>query len=147
MWYSCNIHKYGKFNWIITNSKILATLNKVIIWCTVHYIVHLQCTFSRIYEGKGSDVLAWVREQRKMSQVLGVFGLLDFTMLWPVLAWCAVWNLWTAYFFKFPIFFFFWFVVDHGYWISGYRGTTVFFFKVHNMNNIPEWYPACRLQN
>jgi hypothetical protein len=22
-----------------------------------------------------------------MSQVLGVFGLLDFTMLWPVLAW------------------------------------------------------------
>ena len=30
---------------------------------------------------------AWVRGQREMSQVLGVFGLLDFTMLRPVLAW------------------------------------------------------------
>ena len=32
---------------------------------------------------------AWVRGQRKMSQVLGAFGLLDFTMLRPVLAWRA----------------------------------------------------------
>jgi len=31
----------------------------------------------------------WVRGQRKMSQVLGAFGLLDFTMLRPVLAWRA----------------------------------------------------------
>jgi len=30
---------------------------------------------------------AWVWRQREMSQVLGAFGLLDFTMLWPVLAW------------------------------------------------------------
>ena len=29
---------------------------------------------------------AWVWGQRKMSQVLGAFGLLDFTMLRPVLA-------------------------------------------------------------
>jgi hypothetical protein len=29
------------------------------------------------------DVLAAVRGQRKMSQVLGAFGLLDFTMLRP----------------------------------------------------------------
>jgi len=34
-------------------------------------------------------VEAWVRGQRKMSQVLGAFGLLDFTMLWPDLAWRA----------------------------------------------------------
>jgi hypothetical protein len=34
-----------------------------------------------------SDVLAWVQGQRKMNQVLGTFGLLDFTMLQPVLAW------------------------------------------------------------
>jgi hypothetical protein len=27
-----------------------------------------------------SDVLEWVRGQRKMSQVLGAFGLLDFTI-------------------------------------------------------------------
>ena len=32
---------------------------------------------------------AWVRGQRKMSQVLGAFGLLDVTMLRYVLAWRA----------------------------------------------------------
>jgi hypothetical protein len=30
---------------------------------------------------------AWVWGQRKMSQVLGAFGLLDFTMLQPVFTW------------------------------------------------------------
>jgi hypothetical protein len=40
-----------------------------------------------------------------MSQVLGAFGLLDFTMLRPVLAWRAFWNLWTTYFFNFQFFF------------------------------------------
>ena len=38
-------------------------------------------------------VEAWVRGKRKMSQVLGAFGLLDFTMLRPVLAWSAFLNL------------------------------------------------------
>jgi hypothetical protein len=37
--------------------------------------------------------------------ILGAFGLLDFTMLRPVLAWRAVWNLWTVYLFNFPVFF------------------------------------------
>jgi hypothetical protein len=32
---------------------------------------------------------------KELSQVLGAFGLLDFTMLRPVLAWRAFWNLWT----------------------------------------------------
>ena len=32
---------------------------------------------------------AWVRGQRKMTEVLGAFGLLDFTMLRPVLEWRA----------------------------------------------------------
>jgi len=36
---------------------------------------------------------AWVWGQREMSQVLGVFGLPDFTMLRPVLVWHAFWNL------------------------------------------------------
>jgi hypothetical protein len=31
----------------------------------------------------------WVQGQRKMSQVLGTFGLLDFTVLLPILAWQA----------------------------------------------------------
>ena len=48
---------------------------------------------------------AWVRGQRKISQALGAFRLLDFTILRPVLAWRAFWNLWTVYFFNFPIFF------------------------------------------
>jgi hypothetical protein len=48
---------------------------------------------------------AWVRGHKKMSQVLGAFGLLDFIMLRPVLAWSAFWNLSTVYFFNFPILF------------------------------------------
>jgi hypothetical protein len=42
--------------------------------------------------------------QRKMSKVLGAFGLLDFTMLQPVLAWCTFLNSLTVYFFNFKIF-------------------------------------------
>jgi hypothetical protein len=45
------------------------------------YLLHMKV--------KDSDVLVWVRGQRKMSQVLGVFGLLDFTVLRPVLVWRA----------------------------------------------------------
>jgi hypothetical protein len=68
------------------HGKTLPTLNKVIIKCTVHYIVHLQCTFSRscTYESK---------EQRKMGQVLGTFGLLNFGMLRRVITWRAFLNL------------------------------------------------------
>jgi len=47
---------------------------------------------------------AWLRGQTKISHVLGAFGLLDFTTLWPVLDWRAFWKLWTIYFFKFPNF-------------------------------------------
>jgi hypothetical protein len=49
-----------------------------------------------------------------MSQVLGAFGLLDFTTLRPFLAWHAFWNLWTVYFFNFPNFFRA--AVNRGYW-------------------------------
>jgi hypothetical protein len=75
-------------------SKTLPTLNKVIIKFTVHYsyIVHLQCNFSLSLvrrKARDYDVLAWVLGQRKMSQVLGAFGLLDFTILRPVHAWRA----------------------------------------------------------
>jgi hypothetical protein len=48
----------------------------------------------RGYGDKGRCVKYWVR-----------LGLLDFTMLRPVLAWRAFWNLWTIYFFNFPFFF------------------------------------------
>jgi hypothetical protein len=65
----------------------IITLNKVIIKCTVRYIVHLQCTLSLSLslsyvrmKVRDSDVLVLVRGKRKMSQVLGAFGLLDFTI-------------------------------------------------------------------
>ena len=35
---------------------------------------------------------------------MGAFGLLDFTMLRPVLAWHEFRNFWTVYFFNFPFF-------------------------------------------
>jgi hypothetical protein len=40
-----------------------------------------------------------------MSQLPGAFGLLDFNMLQPVLAWRAFLNLRTVYFFNFQTFF------------------------------------------
>jgi hypothetical protein len=39
-----------------------------------------------------------------MSQVLGTFGLLDFTMLWPVFAWCRFETYKLFYFFHFQFF-------------------------------------------
>jgi hypothetical protein len=99
-WYLYNIHKYGQILYIM-HSNTLPTLNKVIIKCTVHYIVHLNFNFSLCLvrrKVRDSDFLAWVREPRKMSQVLDSFGLLDFTMLRPVLAWRAFWNLSYTYF-------------------------------------------------
>jgi hypothetical protein len=63
-------------------------------------------------------VEGWVWEQRRMSQVLWVFGLLDFTMLRPVLPWPAFWNLWTIYFLNFSNFFRV--AVKCGYLIRGY---------------------------
>jgi hypothetical protein len=41
---------------------------------------------------------------KKMSQVLGTFGLLDFTVLWPVLTWHVFLNKPTIYFFNFKIY-------------------------------------------
>jgi len=36
---------------------------------------------------------AWVLGQSKMSQTLGAFRLLDFTMLWSILTWRTFLNL------------------------------------------------------
>jgi hypothetical protein len=72
-----------------------------------------------------SDILAWVQEGSKMSQVLGIFGLLDFTMLWPILTMCEVWNLWTVSLFNFPGFFL-QAVVNCRYWISKYKAQLYF---------------------
>jgi hypothetical protein len=68
-----------------------------------------------------------------MSQVLGAFGLMDFSMLRPVLAWRVFWNLWTDYFFNFH--FFSRAAVNRGLlkspiWISRYGGTTIYIFTL-----------------
>jgi hypothetical protein len=60
----------------------------------------------------------------------GAFGLLDFTMLWPVLFWREFWKLGTVYFFNFPIFFRA--AVNGGHRISVYGGTTVFHSVLHS---------------
>jgi hypothetical protein len=66
------------------------------------------CTFTVYFlicmKVRDSDILARVWGQRKMSQVMGMFGLWDFTMLRPVLTWCTFRNLRTIYFFNFPTF-------------------------------------------
>ena len=88
----------------------------------IHRLLHSSCCFlntntvtTRQLIGTATTVEAecwqvcgeaWVRGQRKMSQVLGVFGPLDFTMLRAVLAWRSFLNLWTRYFFNIPNFFF-----------------------------------------
>ena len=75
------------------------------------------------------DEEAWERRQWKMSQVMGAFGLLDFTMLRPVLIWRAFLNLWNVYFLNFLILFGLRPTADnwnHGYWIRRYGGPPVF---------------------
>ena len=69
---------------------------------------------------------AWLRGQKKTNQVLGAFGLLDFTMLRSVLAWRGFLNLWTVCFSNFPIFFEGrGAAANRGYWIRGYGGPPV----------------------
>jgi hypothetical protein len=88
-----------------TYGKTLPTLNKVIIKCAVHYIVHLQCT----------STVCQVH-----TFVCIYLARLGCRMLRPVLAWRAVWNLWTVYLFNFPFLFGQRQTADN--WISGYGG-------------------------
>jgi hypothetical protein len=87
-------------------------------------------SLSRTYESKRFWLLWWELGQRRMSQVLGALELLNFTMLWPVLAWHSFWNLWTVCFFTYPVFLGLRQTADDWnrvYWIGGYGGTTVQF--------------------
>ena len=123
----------------------------------IHRLLHSSCCFLntntvitrqligtvRMLEAEWWQVWgeAWVRGQREMSQVLGMFGLLVCTMLRPVLAWRAFWNLWTVYFFNFPIFFFFgprpttdnW---NCRYWIRGCGGPPVICFIIYTHGEV-----------
>jgi hypothetical protein len=85
--------------WLLHSTCCFLNINTAITWQLIWT--------ARMLEAKRWQVCGevWVRGKRKISQVLGMFGLLDFTMLWPVLAWWAFLNLWTTYFFNFEIFF------------------------------------------
>jgi len=87
----------------------------------IHRLLHSSCCFlntntailrqlirtARTLEAEWWQVCgeACLQGQRKMSQVFGAFGLLDFTVLRPLVAWPAFLNLWTIYFSNFPNFF------------------------------------------
>jgi hypothetical protein len=74
---------------------------------TTTAITWQQIRTARMLEAEWWQVcgVAWVRGQRKVSKVLGAFGLLDFTLLRPVLAWGTFWKLRTVFFLSFSIFF------------------------------------------
>jgi len=68
----------------------IITVNKGFV-NTKTAITRQQIQTARTLEAEWAQVCreVWVRGQREMSQVLGTFVLLDFTMLWPILAWHA----------------------------------------------------------
>jgi hypothetical protein len=71
---------------IMVNKSFLNT-NTAIMWQLTQTAITLEAEWRQVLrEGMGQG-------QRKMSQVLGAFGLLDFTMLWPVLVCHAFRNL------------------------------------------------------
>jgi hypothetical protein len=86
MWYSCNKHKYGKV-WLV--NKGILNRNTAISW-------HLMWT-ARTLKAEWRQVL------RGHISVLGVWGG-GGKGRWVFLGWLAFWNLWTIYFFNFPVF-------------------------------------------
>jgi len=72
---------------IITVNKGFLNTNTAITWQLIRTARTLGAEWWQVCEE------AWVLGQRMMSQVMGAFGLLDFTMLQPVLAWRAFSNL------------------------------------------------------
>jgi hypothetical protein len=87
---------------ITCNMKTLFVKKYQLILC-FHPLLHYSCCFlntnsaitwqlirtARMLQAEWWQVCreAWLRGQRKMRQVMGAFGLLDFTMLRSVLAW------------------------------------------------------------
>jgi len=88
-----------RFVAIITVNRGFLNTNTAITWQLIRTARTLEAEWWQVW----GEV--WVRRQREMSQVVGAFPLLYFTMVGPVLALRAFWNLWTVYFFNFPIFF------------------------------------------
>jgi len=108
------------YQYINCNKKILFVKKNILAYCRHSSTSPFSCCFlntntaitrqllrtARILEAEWWQVCGetWVRGRRKMSQTLGAFGLLDFTMSRPILAWRSFWNFRNVYFFNFPIF-------------------------------------------
>jgi hypothetical protein len=71
------------FGAIITVNNAFPNKNTVITWKLIQTVRTLEAEWWQVC----GEV--WVWGQREMSQVLGTFGLLHFTMLGPVLTWRA----------------------------------------------------------
>jgi len=72
-----------QFGAIFTVSKGFLNKNTTITWQLIQTAGTLEAEWWQVCMEAG------VQGQREMSQVLGTFGLLDFTMLRPVLPWRA----------------------------------------------------------
>jgi len=109
LYITCNkkilfIKKYFSLLWIFTDFSILLfwflNINTAITRQLIRKARTLEAEWWQVW-GE-----AWVWGQRKLSQVLGAFGLLDFTKIRPVITWRPFLNLWTLYFFNFSNFLF-----------------------------------------
>ena len=96
LYITCNkkilfVKKYFSLLQVFTDSSILLfcflNINTVITRQLIHTARMLEVEWWQVC-GEAS-----VRGERKMSRVLGAFGLLDFIVLRPVLAWCMLLNL------------------------------------------------------
>jgi hypothetical protein len=90
-------------------SKTLPTLNKVIIKHTVHYIVHLQCTFSvslsSMYESKGSWCFSTGMGTKENKSSAGHILAAEFHHVMACSRLMRILNLTKCfYFFNFPNF-------------------------------------------
>jgi hypothetical protein len=79
--------KYFSLLWVFTDFLFFLNINTAITRQLIRTARKLDAEWWQVC-GE-----AWVRGQRNMNQVMGEFGLLDFTMLRPVLAWHTFLNL------------------------------------------------------
>ena len=130
-----------RFGAIITVNKGFLNTNIAITWQLIWTARTLEAEWWQVNRE------AWVWEQRKMSHILGAFGLLDFTMLRPVLAWRAFWNLWKVYFFNFP---FFLAAMNHGYGVPHVYEVCPENSRIYRVKRFQSYLEAiqpCRLQS
>lgn len=104
--------------------RVYVRLPDASVLCTLLYTVfcHFRLILKRGQSNAKISIKAVIKQQQRSARTLeaegmGVLGgsggmgtkgvrLTDFTVLQPVVSWPMDWNLWTVYFWNFPIFFF-----------------------------------------